>query len=449
MTIRTDAPEIYQALQEIIEFQQSVSLDAPDDQSLMAIAEAMSNKSGKLFHQFEKLWALNDKFIEKMDAYNLSQSVRDRFLGEVSRRLEDPVCSRIQIFYDSHPLRIPASEFDPDWFSITEFGVGSILDRTTFFFVCHPSLIIDAKSMWDSDLRVVIVEKTSSGSFEDERTEFLQKNGLTADGAHWFWAYEALKVAELGAQRMQLEHQLSDFVVWSCSQEPPDLYNDAQFGEPTLLFKSDFGARITDPNLRRLEGCKIWSYPNGAYASPLWEYLGWGTGRHSEFEEYAKNLADIGEGIDAAVISLDPDGDPDDHNWERNFATRVFRAGQAVVKLRVKMELEDSVKKGLKAASTEKLRAALGGKKSSGARSTRRALLLETLELIASRNPDFSKLGLSSMVELAAVECIKHSPAVWSQGRGQIKEYIGEIRRGEAGVDLQERYFRIFPKKTA
>ena len=51
-----------------------------------------------------------------------------------------------------------------------------------------------------------------------------------------------------------------------------------------------------------------------------------------------------------------------------------------------------------------------------------------------------------AVANLAAEDAAKDAPSVWAQGRGQVDEYLGEVRRGEAGEELQARYQRIFAK---
>lgn len=90
---------------------------------------------------------------------------------------------------------------------------------------------------------------------------------------------------------------------------------------------------------------------------------------------------------------------------------------------------------------------AKGSAKSAASRAARRNALIAAMESTAKRNPDIAKLGPKAMAELALPVCIENNPSIWSQGRGQVEEYLGEIRRGEAGDELQARYLVIFPPK--
>ena len=85
-----------------------------------------------------------------------------------------------------------------------------------------------------------------------------------------------------------------------------------------------------------------------------------------------------------------------------------------------------------------------GRARSTAARAARRAALIDTMEEVAKRNPDMVRVGAAAFAQLAVNACSEADPGLWSQGRGQVDEYLGEISRGEAGADLQTRYAAIF-----
>lgn len=85
-----------------------------------------------------------------------------------------------------------------------------------------------------------------------------------------------------------------------------------------------------------------------------------------------------------------------------------------------------------------------GGKTSTGARNRRRSDLLSKIEALAERSPDVVRLSPEALVSLDLEDCEKDGPSLWSQGKGQAQEYLGEIRRGEAGDELKVRYHAIF-----
>lgn len=101
----------------------------------------------------------------------------------------------------------------------------------------------------------------------------------------------------------------------------------------------------------------------------------------------------------------------------------------------------------IKSFSMRKKAGEAGSKKSAEARSRRVTSLIGNMETIVERNPDISQLGCEAVAKLALDLCIKNEPRLWVQGRGQLNEYLGEIRRGEAGVEVKERFQVLFPSK--
>lgn len=99
------------------------------------------------------------------------------------------------------------------------------------------------------------------------------------------------------------------------------------------------------------------------------------------------------------------------------------------------------------AKRTSERRAKASGAKSAELRERRRAALLEAMETVAQRNPDILRLGEKALADLALMDSVNQRPTLWSQGKGQVAEYLGEIRRGEAGDDMQRRYQALLPAK--
>jgi len=108
---------------------------------------------------------------------------------------------------------------------------------------------------------------------------------------------------------------------------------------------------------------------------------------------------------------------------------------------------------GVTAQETKAKREAAAGQKSRELRENRRADLLDKMEAIAKRSPDIVRLGPETVAKLAIEDCIKGDPALWSVGRGQVSEYLGEMRRGgapgEADAAMKVRYEALFGGKTA
>jgi hypothetical protein len=88
-----------------------------------------------------------------------------------------------------------------------------------------------------------------------------------------------------------------------------------------------------------------------------------------------------------------------------------------------------------------------GSRKSAQAREARRANLLAKIEFLSARSPDILKFGQEAVAKLACEDCAKEDPNLWTQGRGQVFDYLGEIRRGEAGLDMKNRFEAIFGSK--
>jgi hypothetical protein len=101
----------------------------------------------------------------------------------------------------------------------------------------------------------------------------------------------------------------------------------------------------------------------------------------------------------------------------------------------------------LKAIETRKKAGKSGSEKSAKARETRRAALMVAFEDVAGRNPDLLKLGVAPLAKLALEKAVETDPSLWRQGKGQVMEYAGEIRRGEAGEYLKARFEALFPAK--
>jgi hypothetical protein len=118
-----------------------------------------------------------------------------------------------------------------------------------------------------------------------------------------------------------------------------------------------------------------------------------------------------------------------------------------MVRLRVKLELERHIQKGKRAEQTERKRAQKGGEKSAATRKERVTSLLEEMETLVSQNKVLSRISPTQVAKVAYETAMTNHPKLWSQGSGQVEEYLGEIRRGEAGSEFQTRYEAMFPSK--
>lgn len=123
-----------------------------------------------------------------------------------------------------------------------------------------------------------------------------------------------------------------------------------------------------------------------------------------------------------------------------------FKAGYLLRDLEVLVHGVEA--EAMKLIETRKKAGKSGSEKSSQAREKRRASLFQKIEVLASRNPDMVKyLGPEGLAKLASEECVRENSTLWGQGKGQVSEYLGEIRRGDAGPDLQKNYQAIFGTK--
>lgn len=95
---------------------------------------------------------------------------------------------------------------------------------------------------------------------------------------------------------------------------------------------------------------------------------------------------------------------------------------------------------GQKTIDARKRAGQSGSKSSAGKRMERITHLLEKMEQLVARSPDFVRLGDGETARIAVEDCVSEKPELWSQGAGQYQEYLGEIRRGEAGEDARLRY---------
>ncbi len=85
-----------------------------------------------------------------------------------------------------------------------------------------------------------------------------------------------------------------------------------------------------------------------------------------------------------------------------------------------------------------------GGAHSNASRTRRRVALIEAMEATASANPDILKfLDEKTLAEVAAKQAKERDPSLWRQGFGQVQEYLGEVRRGEAGDELRQRLMQL------
>lgn len=126
---------------------------------------------------------------------------------------------------------------------------------------------------------------------------------------------------------------------------------------------------------------------------------------------------------------------------------RVYEAGEAVIKLRLKLEIEDAAVAGMNRLSAAKKAGESGGKASQSARQSRIEALIDKMSFLAEDSPNLIAFMTDEQLADAAMKAASdEDPDLWRQGKGQTQEYLGEIRRGDAGTEMQTRYRKIFPE---
>lgn len=71
--------------------------------------------------------------------------------------------------------------------------------------------------------------------------------------------------------------------------------------------------------------------------------------------------------------------------------------------------------------------------------------LLTHMEALVEGSPALRRLDPLVLARMAYEDAAAQDPRLWAQGAGQIEEYLGLLRRGEGGPELQSRYLKLFP----
>jgi len=116
-----------------------------------------------------------------------------------------------------------------------------------------------------------------------------------------------------------------------------------------------------------------------------------------------------------------------------------YQSGRIFSEYVVDQEIEPYAREGVSFEELKSERAKRGGERSSEKRAERIASLLTHMEKLASDNPALVRLP-SHLAKLACEDAKSSNPALWSQGAGQVDEYLGLIRRGEAGDEMRARF---------
>lgn len=443
MAIRHEVPNLDRLVTESCDVEEAVNKwwtgDNPND-------PLDSSAGGPLILRVYKLW---DEIETAISEHKLDQSVHDRFAECVERDLQDPKLGGVTVEINSF-VSIPAyAKSAENWFKRTESNQHSALDQRLMYIVLHQSLVETALSRWGANPRVVIDPPISIEHGPEKYSTVLKSYGFPDDQSTWHWVYETVLVAEEGLRRLDINFRLSDFVRWDCEGGcPPNMGTTEKIGPPSLFEKQVFGARIIGrPEFKRLEACKIWKSDEGFLVSPLWEYLQWGGRVFGEDEEISRYIGRIGEGLDAAILAHDPEYDPEDAHRVKSTLYHVYNAGEAKVRLRVALEISPLVTSGRAAAATAEKRGKGGGESAISLKVRRISDLLDHMEGVARRSPDMKRMGDIALARLAFEDAQQDNPSLWTQGAGQIENYLVNIKCGEVGDEMKVRYEALFPPK--
>ncbi|MCX5517768.1 hypothetical protein OSH10_04920 [Kaistia defluvii] len=124
-----------------------------------------------------------------------------------------------------------------------------------------------------------------------------------------------------------------------------------------------------------------------------------------------------------------------------------YLAGRIFSEYQVKAGIEAYALAGMGFEKLKAKRAHKAGEKSAGKRIERIASLVAHMERLAGGSPAVLRIGPLGLARLAGQDASAENPSLWSQGLGQVEEYLGLVRRGEAGEALQARYLSLFPPK--
>lgn len=186
------------------------------------------------------------------------------------------------------------------------------------------------------------------------------------------------------------------------------------------------------PELEHGPPCFCRSCAEKAGEQDIWERL--------LISQLAYGLQQRDEYLDWAETNLPDEG--------RKLAFEMFEVGFAMGRIfseyKVKTFIEPLALAGQEHEANARKRLRASGEASSKMRAARMESLLDHMETLAKENPALARLGPDALASLATEDASASDPHLWSQGRGQVSEYLGCIRRGEAGAQARKRYAAIF-----
>ncbi len=147
---------------------------------------------------------------------------------------------------------------------------------------------------------------------------------------------------------------------------------------------------------------------------------------------------------DDILKEVSDNGDEEQPEFVSQIFDLGYAAGRIFSELKVKSFIEPHAIDGINFGKLKERRAKAAGLKSAKSRLERvKSLLLHMERLIAS-NPELGRMGADAVAELACEDAVTENPNLWTQGQGQVSEYLGELRRGELGDDLRSRLSVLF-----
>jgi hypothetical protein len=441
MKICDDVPEIVGMIADLKQF-----VKANDKDILNSLDGIFSER---LAHFFSNL-------SNAVTSHILSESILKNFRNLVDKDLNDPNLKQARI--EINWLFGVVIRDDAEWITRRIYDAGDLIDSCVTFGIRHPKIMQFAKENWGNNDRVTFFDGSleSPEIIEKRDNEFkkwMEGQGISTDTAVWAWAMEAIETAKSALDEVEYHFNLCDIVEWNCSNIDEIERWDSHHGPAIFLAKCKFGDYFSaGKNYKKSVFERVWISPAGTLIGPLWEYLYFACELQTDNAVTFRDLGIIGEGLHVAVEAARQNAIPENiepelrNDFERT-QERLFEAGKAVMRLRMRLELAKTVQQGRKSEFVREKAGASGGKASKSNRKARVADLLSGLERIIAASPREAKYGAKAVADELVEELAEANPKLWSEGKGQIDQYLGELRRGDAGPDLKARYLALFHPK--
>lgn len=120
-----------------------------------------------------------------------------------------------------------------------------------------------------------------------------------------------------------------------------------------------------------------------------------------------------------------------------------FLTGRLISEYFIRNEIEPLAQLGKQTKEVQQKRTEQSGKVSSDKKHQRIDALLTNLEALFEENPALSRMHIEKTAPLAMQDALNQNPTLWRQGKGQMKEYIDEMR---ADLRYAKRFNALFEK---